>query len=173
LKGSNHHLDLRLITSSQHFQQAHQEARRLEGNNTMMKLLTLLLAAALTAPTAAFTTTPPSRSHRHQSTILLSTVEEVVDAAADGAGSSEPKGADDAIPTNLPSGCGKDYIPLANMLATGEFAQADQVRGCLSIARPTTRNCFVSNENHSSPEMHSLKYRERRLRAGNLCILPM
>ena len=36
--------------------------------------------------------------------------------------------ADAEIPTNLPSECGMDYIPLATMLATGELAQADQVR---------------------------------------------
>lgn len=35
------------------------------------------------------------------------------------------------IPTNLPSECGMDYIPLATMLATGQLAEADQV--CLSI----------------------------------------
>ena len=32
------------------------------------------------------------------------------------------------IPTNLPSDCGMDYIPLATMLATGQLAEADQVR---------------------------------------------
>ena len=31
------------------------------------------------------------------------------------------------IPTNLPSDCGMDYIPLATMLATGQLAEADQV----------------------------------------------
>ncbi|CAJ1946514.1 unnamed protein product [Cylindrotheca closterium] len=30
------------------------------------------------------------------------------------------------IPTNLPSECGMDYIPLATMLATGQLAEADQ-----------------------------------------------
>ena len=35
------------------------------------------------------------------------------------------------IPTNLPSECGMDYIPLATMLATGQLAEADQV--CVSI----------------------------------------
>ncbi|KAG7356490.1 serine/threonine protein kinase [Nitzschia inconspicua] len=30
------------------------------------------------------------------------------------------------IPTNLPSDCGMDYIPLATMLATGQLAEADQ-----------------------------------------------
>lgn len=31
------------------------------------------------------------------------------------------------IPTNLPSDCGMDYVPLATMLATGQFEKADQV----------------------------------------------
>jgi hypothetical protein len=35
---------------------------------------------------------------------------------------------DDLIPTNLPSDVGMDYIPLATMLATGQLAEADQVR---------------------------------------------
>ena len=35
--------------------------------------------------------------------------------------------AEDEIPTNLPSDCGMDYIPLATMLATGQLAEADQV----------------------------------------------
>lgn len=33
----------------------------------------------------------------------------------------------DNIPTNLPSECGMDYIPLATMLATEDLAGADQV----------------------------------------------
>ena len=32
------------------------------------------------------------------------------------------------IPTNLPSDKGMDYVPLATMLATGQLAEADQVR---------------------------------------------
>lgn len=31
------------------------------------------------------------------------------------------------IPSNLPSDCGMDYVPLATMLATGQLAEADQV----------------------------------------------
>jgi hypothetical protein len=34
--------------------------------------------------------------------------------------------ADTEIPTNLPSDCGMDYVPLATMLATGQLAEADQ-----------------------------------------------
>lgn len=40
--------------------------------------------------------------------------------------------ADIEIPTNLPSDVGEDYIPLATMLATGQLAEADQVRSRLS-----------------------------------------
>jgi hypothetical protein len=32
------------------------------------------------------------------------------------------------IPTNLPSDAGLDYVPLATMLASGQLAEADQVR---------------------------------------------
>lgn len=42
------------------------------------------------------------------------------------------------IPTNLPSDCGMDYIPLATLLATGELAEADQV-GWLRRARVSVR----------------------------------
>jgi len=41
--------------------------------------------------------------------------------------SSETTSTEDAeIPTNLPSDCGMDYVPLATMLATGQLAEADQ-----------------------------------------------
>jgi hypothetical protein len=40
---------------------------------------------------------------------------------------SESHITDADIPTNLPSDCGMDYIPLATMLATGQLAEADQV----------------------------------------------
>merc|ERR1711937_1114481 len=33
---------------------------------------------------------------------------------------------DETIPTNLPSECDMDYVPLATMLATGQFEEADQ-----------------------------------------------
>jgi len=38
-----------------------------------------------------------------------------------------PEVEDTVIPTNLPSDKGMDYVPLATMLATGQFAEADQV----------------------------------------------
>jgi hypothetical protein len=32
------------------------------------------------------------------------------------------------IPSKLPSDCGMDYVPLATMLATAQYEEADQVR---------------------------------------------
>jgi hypothetical protein len=51
------------------------------------------------------------------------------------AASSEPDSdvSDVTIPTNLPSECGMDYVPLASMLATGQLAEADQVRQCFEL----------------------------------------
>jgi hypothetical protein len=106
-------------------QQQRDEGRR----QTMMKLLSLLLAAvaALPAPTAAFTAgSVPLYGIQQSSSRLSVAVADPTPADQQDAGASS--WADDAIPTYLPSDCGKDYIPLANMLATGELAQADQVR---------------------------------------------
>jgi hypothetical protein len=51
------------------------------------------------------------------------------------AASSEPDSdvSDVTIPTNLPSACGMDYVPLASMLATGQLAEADQVCICVKL----------------------------------------
>lgn len=59
-------------------------------------------------------------------------------AEASEAPAAEEASAEDAeiqIPTNLPSACGMDYVPLATMLATGDLVAADQV----SLAFSTTR----------------------------------
>jgi hypothetical protein len=46
------------------------------------------------------------------------------------------------IPTKLPSAVGKDYVPLATMLATGQLAEADQVRMDDRVLR-SVRCCVV------------------------------
>jgi hypothetical protein len=51
---------------------------------------------------------------------------EATSAAEEASSSSED--AEIQIPTNLPSACGMDYVPLATMLATGDLVAADQVR---------------------------------------------
>jgi hypothetical protein len=55
------------------------------------------------------------------------TTDAAADAGAPSATSESTDTADAEIPTNLPSDCGMDYIPLATMLATGQLAEADQV----------------------------------------------
>jgi len=57
----------------------------------------------------------------------------------------------DNIPTNLPSECGMDYIPLATMLATEDLAGADQV--CFNVQsvqeRPILGSRFLTQFNLS------------------------
>merc|ERR1711865_1152207 len=58
------------------------------------------------------------------SCLYSTTAAEATDAADAAADTSEDE--EMTIPTNLPSDCGMDYIPLATMLATGQFEEADQ-----------------------------------------------
>jgi len=77
-----------------------------------MRTSTLLLisyhVAALFSGADAFSTHSPLTSAK-ASSCLYSTVAD-----------------EDTIPTNLPSECGMDYVPLATMLATGNYEEADQ-----------------------------------------------
>lgn len=93
-----------------------------------------LVFVALIGSVAAFSTSPSSsRSFSSltktvataiPSSCLYSTAE-----AAETESTTEDSSDDDImIPTNLPSDVGMDYIPLATMLATGQFEEADQVR---------------------------------------------
>jgi hypothetical protein len=90
---------------------------------------TVTFFLALVASVGAFTNplvSRPTSMATRSSVLIWSTTEEV--------STETPSELSDVeIPTNLPSDCGKDYIPLATMLATGEFEQADQVRnkGCM------------------------------------------
>mmetsp|Transcript_24065 Transcript_24065/g.66705 ORF Transcript_24065/g.66705 Transcript_24065/m.66705 type:complete len:213 (-) Transcript_24065:324-962(-) len=78
-----------------------------------MRTSTLLLisyhVAALFGVAQAFSTRAPLTSSRKSCLYSTATDEEA-----------------DTIPTNLPSECGMDYVPLATMLATGNFEEADQ-----------------------------------------------
>lgn len=55
------------------------------------------------------------------------------------------------IPRNLPSACGMDYVPLATMLATGQLAEADQVRFGPTVGTLTSQlpNLFLVHEVHT------------------------
>lgn len=82
---------------------------------------------------SAFT---PSSSCRPQQRVtthftVLSVATDPITESSETSSSSESvelEAADVTIPTNLPSDCGMDYVPLASMLATGQLAEADQVR---------------------------------------------
>ena len=75
---------------------------------------------------------PPARiaTQQHRSTLVLSvTTDPVTESDTTTVNeSAEVEATDVTIPTNLPSACGMDYVPLASMLATGQLAEADQVR---------------------------------------------
>lgn len=56
---------------------------------------------------------------------------------------------DETIPTNLPSDCGMDYVPLATMLATEQFEEADQVREDTENAIDRDESVITKNTNKS------------------------
>jgi hypothetical protein len=89
--------------------------------------LVLALVAIFSSSTSAFTAPSFGRAcARSQFTLASATMAEsgVPPTTSD---SSDME--DLIIPTKLPSDVGMDYIPLATMLATGQLAEADQVRG--------------------------------------------
>lgn len=93
--------------------------------------LSALAAAALLAGADAFAPLAVSQPRPTFAPLAMSTAAEAPAMADSGvpAEHSSPSEtvADADIPTNLPSDCGMDYIPLATMLATGQLAEADQV----------------------------------------------
>jgi hypothetical protein len=114
--------------------------------NLVHTALTLFLLAnnyhvgAFTTTTTSSLTTRFINSNCFYSSVLFSTVtdgEKVGSSTAAGVppATSEASGniEDAEIPTNLPSACGMDYVPLATMLATGQLAEADQVRGLINF----------------------------------------
>ena len=103
---------------------------------TLLALLLLLLVGAATN-VSAFAPSPLSsaRAHAAATTTLTLLHSEAATAMADSgkppssSAASDMNIADDVeIPTKLPSDVGMDYVPLATMLATGQLAEADQVR---------------------------------------------
>ena len=93
-----------------------------------MKVSAALILLASTANAFAPAPMCSIRSHQHQSALVLSETA-MAEAGVPPAHADENANVDDAeIPTNLPSDVGFDYVPLATMLATGQLAEADQVR---------------------------------------------
>jgi hypothetical protein len=65
----------------------------------------------------------PTKYHTSTTAIMEATTEMSADSAVESSSDIDVT----TIPKNLPSAVGKDYVPLATMLATGQFAEADQV----------------------------------------------
>jgi hypothetical protein len=85
-----------------------------------MKYICLVLVALTIVD--AFTFSGVSSRRNQQSRIRSTPGSEVTEAEL-----VEDTGADFGVPPSyLPSACGIDYVPLANMLATGDFLAADQ-----------------------------------------------
>ncbi len=98
----------------------------------------LLLLLVGSATTTVFAFAPPSSpcivaSHVSASPSTVVLHSEVAATMADSgkppsSATSDINIADVEFPTKLPSDVGMDYVPLATMLATGQLAEADQVR---------------------------------------------
>ena len=99
-----------------------------------MRLFLSTTLVLLASSASAFAPTPMCRTTTTQhSTALFETATASETNMADSgkppaSASSDVNIADAEIPTKLPSDVGMDYVPLATMLATGQLAEADQVR---------------------------------------------
>jgi hypothetical protein len=95
-----------------------------------LSLSVVTLGVVLASVAHGFVTPVPSSTMMSRTTSSSMVLKEAVTMAESGvppATSESSDVADVEIPTNLPSACGMDYIPLATMLATGDLAEADQV----------------------------------------------
>jgi hypothetical protein len=113
-----------------------------------MVLAVVLLAAVAKLPSSySFTVGSPSLGGR-PSTVCVAASAAAAPASADEGTKTTARMADSGvppatsassssiadgvdIPTHLPSDAGLDYVPLATMLASGQLAEADQVRNSL------------------------------------------
>lgn len=99
------------------------------------------LSAVLVGTCDAFSVQTPFITRQAPTSLvsLASATEEAAPAMADSGVPPEhaetSEVAEEEIPTNLPSDVGMDYIPLATMLATGQLAEADQVRMLIGAYR--------------------------------------
>jgi hypothetical protein len=96
-----------------------------------ISLTVAVLSAALGA-SSAFSTVPFSARSSHYSAVssksFLAAEAAMAEAGVPPTTSETTSTTEDVeVPTNLPSDCGMDYVPLATMLATGQLAEADQV----------------------------------------------
>lgn len=100
-----------------------------------ISLTVAILSATLGVSSAFSTVSFSARSHSLSSTLVSVAAEATMAESGVPPATSETSSTaeDGEVPTNLPSECGMDYVPLATMLATGQFAEADQVSTRKSI----------------------------------------
>ncbi len=112
----------------------------------LQSIIAIAVSSALVLSASAFSL--PSASDVRpltRSMFILAATADVAPAMASSgvppahSDASEANVAEAEIPTNLPSAVGKDYVPLATMLATGELAEADQVCGMSAFESSVTR----------------------------------
>lgn len=94
-----------------------------------MRLSTVAFCAvALLSGADAFAPAMPAQS-RGAALVPLAAEATMADSGVPAETATPSDSVEDAeIPTVLPSDVGMDYVPLATMLATGQLAEADQVR---------------------------------------------
>mmetsp|Transcript_13441 Transcript_13441/g.37118 ORF Transcript_13441/g.37118 Transcript_13441/m.37118 type:complete len:231 (+) Transcript_13441:92-784(+) len=90
--------------------------------------ISLLAVLACGSTVSAFTFSGiPTRQHTHNGRTAVVVGSTMAESGVPPATSDASEGVlESDIPTNMPSDCGMDYIPLATMLATGQLAEADQ-----------------------------------------------
>jgi hypothetical protein len=111
-------------------------------SHSILALVVVVVVAVASCSVAAFSASLPQTRNNVQTTTtttgwttvtsrrpMSSVAAEVPtsDSATSDEASIAQEEVDLAVPTVLPSDCGMDYIPLANMLATGQLVEADQV----------------------------------------------
>ena len=105
-------------------------------SSTIFKVIVIAAISCVTLQgintVSAFTPSSTCRAQQRVGTLFtaLSVATDPIVESSDTSSESESTEAealDVTIPTNLPSDCGMDYVPLASMLATGQLAEADQV----------------------------------------------
>jgi hypothetical protein len=103
-----------------------------------LSLSVVTLGVVLASVAHGFVTPVPSASSMMSMSrrVVMKEAATMAESGVPPATSEASDVADVEIPTNLPSACGMDYIPLATMLATGDLAEADQV--CLSFPTKNT-----------------------------------
>lgn len=89
-----------------------------------MKLSFSIATAACLVSTVNGFATPVARTQSVVSPVFMTTMAE---SGVPPTTSDFSEVAEVDMPSNLPSDCGMDYVPLATMLATGQLAEADQV----------------------------------------------